>query len=791
MKKQLYNNLTYISLAGHFICFVAVLSFLSLRSSCQTVPQEIIKYDRDKFSEELYVQTDRDLYISGETVQIKIFCLNRLTNKPSHISKVIYVSLLDNLNNPVTQVKLGVNGFSASGQIDLPETIASGNYYLSSCTHWMQNFSPNLFSYKTISVINPFENLEKASIPIRSSYPDTVIFFPEGGRIISGTENKVGFMCLDKNGYPVRIKGRITDAEKTLFEVESDDSGYGLFSLTPQSNNPLYLVPEADMSPGRRFSLPPASESAISFSFLKHKDDDLLSFRILKGPGFVSSGRRFYLISDPVATSPFIREVDPDMETELIVIKNSLPAGLSTLMMTDDREQILAKRLIYNKPLAAHISVKAEKSEYLTREKVRLNIYITDPDGNPAESDIIASVVKSFTEERPQNNLSSFVQLPGYVAMNCRSEYADINDQLIFYKDEDGIIKSNDTFPEEPRYLPEIEGHIIRGNIKSTVTGEPLQNENIVFAFVGSPALCRFTRTDNNGYFQFIVSESGRHEIVIQPLRPDLSDYFIDLINPFPELLNEYKAAPLFIDTTRLEGINNAIIAMQVQALYEPLQPRPASFQRTTGATAFYGEPDEEIRLSTYIDLTSLKEVIKELVPDLTTFSRKDKNYFNLIYRTPEQSVSANPFVMVDGVPVHDHDAVLKIKPDEIEMIKVLYSRYFIKDMVLEGIVDFTTKEGRLGVPEFDRPVFRQEFESLQTADIFHSPDYSTVSQKESRIPDFRNTLYWNPWIRTDNNGTATVEFFTSDEPGTYNIIVEGFTYGGHKGSARAVISVK
>jgi hypothetical protein len=111
--------------------------------------------------------------------------------------------------------------------------------------------------------------------------------------------------------------------------------------------------------------------------------------------------------------------------------------------------------------------------------------------------------------------------------------------------------------------------------------------------------------------------------------------------------------------------------------------------------------------------------------------------------------------------------------------------------MVLEGIVDFTTKEGRLGVPEFDRPVFRQEFESLQTADIFHSPDYSTVSQKESRIPDFRNTLYWNPWIRTDNNGTATVEFFTSDEPGTYNIIVEGFTYGGHKGSARAVISVK
>jgi hypothetical protein len=262
-------------------------------------------------------------------------------------------------------------------------------------------------------------------------------------------------------------------------------------------------------------------------------------------------------------------------------------------------------------------------------------------------------------------------------------------------------------------------------------------------------------------------------------------------VNPFPELLNEYKAAPLFIDTSRLAGIDNAIIAKQVQALYKPFQIRPEKILRTTGTHAFYGEPDEEILLSTYIELTSLREVIKELVPDLTTFERNDKYHFNLIYRHIEQSGSTNPFVLVDGVPVYDHDAVLKINPQEIELIRVLYSRYFIKDVVLEGIVDFTTKEGRLKVPPFNKPVFRQEFESLQGPGFFSSPDYSSALMKESRIPDFRNTLYWNPDIITDSNGAAAVEFYTSDEPGTYHIILEGFTSGGHKVSTRGFLYVK
>ncbi len=46
---------------------------------------------------------------------LKIFCFSRLTHNTPGISSVAYVSLLDNFNNPVLQVKVRITGLSGSG----------------------------------------------------------------------------------------------------------------------------------------------------------------------------------------------------------------------------------------------------------------------------------------------------------------------------------------------------------------------------------------------------------------------------------------------------------------------------------------------------------------------------------------------------------------------------------------------------------------------------------------------------------------------------------------------------
>ena len=194
--------------------------------------------------------------------------------------------------------------------------------------------------------------------------------------------------------------------------------------------------------------------------------------------------------------------------------------------------------------------------------------------------------------------------------------------------------------------------------------------------------------------------------------------------------------------------------------------------------------------LSDYIELTTLREVFKEIVPGASTVTRNGKSSLRLINSHPDALFTSSPLVIVDGVPIYDFDKILEIKSSEIEKIEVLNTRYFISDLIIEGIINIVSKKGNLSVLEFDRSIFRQEFSGFDDHKFF-SQDYSTDEQKSSRLPDFRNTLYWNPDVRTDKSGRAAVEFYTSDETGEYLVIVEGFAADGKSGRSVSSITVR
>ena len=141
-------------------------------------------------------------------------------------------------------------------------------------------------------------------------------------------------------------------------------------------------------------------------------------------------------------------------------------------------------------------------------------------------------------------------------------------------------------------------------------------------------------------------------------------------------------------------------------------------------------------------------------------------------------------------MPIYDFDKILDIKSSEIEKIEVLNTRYFISDLIIEGIINIVSKKGNLSILEFDQSIFRQEFTGLDDHKFF-SQDYSTDERKSSRIPDFRNTLYWNPDVRTDKTGAAAVEFYTSDETGEYTVVVEGFAADGKGGRSVSSFTVR
>ena len=64
----------------------------------------------------------------------------------------------------------------------------------------------------------------------------------------------------------------------------------------------------------------------------------------------------------------------------------------------------------------------------------------------------------------------------------------------------------------------------------------------------------------------------------------------------------------------------------------------------------------------------------------------------------------------------------------------------------------------------------------------FYSPRYG-VKETQNTLPDLRSTIHWEPNIVTDENGKATVSFFSSDHPTKYTVIIEGSYMQGNVGT--------
>jgi hypothetical protein len=91
----------------------------------------------------------------------------------------------------------------------------------------------------------------------------------------------------------------------------------------------------------------------------------------------------------------------------------------------------------------------------------------------------------------------------------------------------------------------------------------------------------------------------------------------------------------------------------------------------------------------------------------------------------------------------------------------------------------------------FDKPFYRASIRGFSKPVSISFPDYSKAEELSDKIIDSRTTLYWNPYLRTDESGVCSFSFFAGDLPTTYKIVVEGVMAGGKPVSAVYTVVVK
>jgi hypothetical protein len=395
--------------------------------------------------------------------------------------------------------------------------------------------------------------------------------------------------------------------------------------------------------------------------------------------------------------------------------------------------------------MKSNISIVSLLKEYKHRSPVELNIQNTD-----GLSHISVSVVKKGLVGKNEENEES---LRSQISLNTIQNAGSNN------------LKED--------ILPEPEGEIISGIIKSKKNNTPLINQVLTLGFVGKVPLLYLSKTDSLGKFRFVVNQFGEQNMVIQPLTRDTTnnEFLIEIGPSFADFKDSILVDSNPVEDSFIDEISKSIVSMQVEALYKLYGNIKEIHNSPPASYFFYGEPEIKVELARFIELPTMNEVFKEIVPTVGVRDKKNNNSFIV---TGSTGALKNSFTLVDGIFIKDINRIMAINPEEVKQIDVINSVYYLGDQELGAIISIQTRKGDLSALDFDNRIFRQEFTGYEYSYSFSQPDYSIDSIFSSPMADFRNLLYWNPDIKSDKSKTSNIKFYTSDDSGNYLIIIEG-----------------
>ncbi len=229
---------------------------------------------------------------------------------------------------------------------------------------------------------------------------------------------------------------------------------------------------------------------------------------------------------------------------------------------------------------------------------------------------------------------------------------------------------------------------------------------------------------------------------------------------------------------------------MQVQHIF--YQDRGAQYRSVkVDTTAFYGTPDATYYLDDYTRFPVMEEILREYVPGVLVRKKRDGFHFINLDLVNKGVFETDPFIILDGTPIFDADEIMSYDPLKVKKLEVVLRRYYTGVLSLPGIVSFTTYEGDLSGFQLDARSLVMDYEGLQFQREFYTPKYENNKQRESRMPDQRNLLFWSPATVTNVEGKQHLEFYTSDLTGDYQIVIEGMAADGSAGSATGGFSVR
>lgn len=732
------------------------------------------QFHQERLQEKIYLHLDRTTYTVGETIWFKLYLVDGTLHQPLQSSQVTYVEILNAAGAAVAQLKVGMHDGMGYGSITLPTTLNSDNYEVRAYTNWMKNFDPEFYFRQYISILNPFRALDTKAAP--KSGLD-IQLFPEGGHLVEGIPSWIAVRAVDSTGKGIEFDGYILNGNDTITRFKPIRFGLARFLITPSVSLSQMVQINTKGGEVHRLEIPNIEPAGFALQVIPSADRFTLTVmttgQVPSQVYVVAHTRQVVKLAKPIALQ--------NGKATLQILKSELDAGVSHLTVFNSEFKPVTDRLVFVKPAKKDVSLAVEPVPYKTRSLVsaKLQFHASDQDTlNFSMSVFKDDSVWQFTPTNMESylwltsDLKGAIESPEFYFSN-EPDVEPVADLLMLthgwsrFRWED-IRSGQQNF----LYLPEYRGHLISGIVKNRVTQQPVSNMLAYLAWPQKRVPLTSGISSTGGTILFETNHLVGNQ-TLYFLTPEDSLTRVDWISPF-STKSVTRIPTLHLSETFKSQLANRSVSMQVQQTY---RRTPVTKRQVTDSSTFYGQAPESYLLDDYTRFPLLEEVMREYVKGVRV-RKKDNQFVFKVLNTQNNTVfDREPLVLLDGVPIFDTNRIMELNPIKIKQLDVYTRHYFFGSQNYDGLVSFRTYQGDLGGFQVGPETITLNYEGLHAVQEFFTPKYETAEARNSRLPDARHLLYWSPLgVLT---GNKQVDFYTSDQPGRYRIVLQGITITG------------
>ena len=362
-------------MARYYVLFLLLLvSFNASAGNLDDIRRALELSSQTQVQEKVYVHTDNECYFVGDTLWYKAYVVRADQLVPTDMSRILYVELLspDGLLVERQHIIISANGYTC-GQFVLTDSLYSGYYELRAYTRWMLNFNTGhqryskqdtwVFYNKDMAAdfYRTWDDLYSRVFPVYSKsdkpgdYDERrmyqrpkqdlprqkkdkllVSFYPEGGHLIAGVENRVAFEAVDQYGEAMNISGVINGGNGQSQTIRTEHMGRGMFTVTPSDKR----IEAHFTFRGKKYevSLPRAEQQGVALRL----DNHLLRIHAKDLPH-----DKDYAVSILCRGSLQYFKVYDIANRQLELPLDSLPTGVNELTLFDSDGRIWASRQFF------------------------------------------------------------------------------------------------------------------------------------------------------------------------------------------------------------------------------------------------------------------------------------------------------------------------------------------------------------------------------------------------------------------------------------------------------------